>query len=129
MNTLALLGGKPVIEAPLKPYRSIGEEERLAVDAVMRTGHLSGYVGAWCDAFDGGPVVRDFETGFAAKFKSRHAIAVNSNTSGLIAAMGVLAGRVTRIIRGVISMPPSTINLVGVNLRTVTVSRLGGPLS
>ncbi|MDI1344758.1 MAG: DegT/DnrJ/EryC1/StrS family aminotransferase [Pseudolabrys sp.] len=88
MDTLALLGGKPVIEAPFKPYRSIGEEERLAVDAVMRTGHLSGYVGAWCDAFDGGPVVRDFETRFAAKFKSRHAIAVNSNTSGLIAAMG-----------------------------------------
>lgn len=88
MDTLALLGGKPVIEAPLKPYRSIGEEERLAVDAVMHSGHLSGYVGAWCDAFDGGPVVRDFETRFAAKFKSRHAIAMNSNTSGLIAAMG-----------------------------------------
>lgn len=88
MSTLALLGGRPAIETPLTPYRSIGEEERVAVDAVMRTGHLSGYVGAWCDAFDGGPVVRDFEERFAAKFKSSHAIAVNSNTSGLIAAMG-----------------------------------------
>ncbi len=88
MTALAYFGGKPVIEAPLKHYRSIGEEERLAVDAVMRSGNLSGYVGAWCDAFDGGPVVRDFEARFAAKFRARHAIAVNSNTSGLIAAMG-----------------------------------------
>jgi len=88
MSKLALLGGKPVLGGPLKPYRSTGEEERLAVDAVMRSGNLSGYVGAWCDAFDGGPVVREFEARFAAMFKSRHAIAVNSNTSGMIAAMG-----------------------------------------
>lgn len=88
MNTLALLGGKPVIKSSLKPYRSIGEEERVAVDAVMRSGNLSSYVGAWCDAFDGGPVVRDFESRFAAKFNVPHAIAMNSNTSGLIAAMG-----------------------------------------
>lgn len=88
MSELALFGGKPVLNAPLKLYRSIGEEERLAVDAVMRSGHLSGYVGAWCDAFDGGPVVREFESRFAAKFKSRYAVAVNSNTSGMIAALG-----------------------------------------
>lgn len=90
MSTLALLGGEPVIKAPLKAYRSIGEEERLAVDAVMRSGHLSGYVGAWCDAFDGGPVVREFESRFAAKFGATYAVAVNSNTSGMIAAMGAV---------------------------------------
>lgn len=88
MNELALLGGQPVLQSPLKPYRVIGEEERVAVDAVMRSGNLSGYIGAWCGGFDGGPVIRDFENRFAAKFKTRHAIAVNSNTSGLIAAIG-----------------------------------------
>jgi perosamine synthetase len=90
LSQLALLGGSPALAAPLKPYRTIGEEERLAVDAVMRSGVLSGYVGAWCDAFDGGPVVREFERAWADKFSARHALAVNSNTSGLIAAMGAV---------------------------------------
>lgn len=90
MSHLALLGGAPAVSVPLTPYRSIGEEERVAVDAVMRSGLLSGYVGAWCDAFNGGPVVQEFETRFAKAFGARHAIAVNSNTSGLIAAMGAV---------------------------------------
>ena len=88
MSELALLGGTPLVQKPLTPYRSIGEEERLAVDAVMRSGMLSGYVGAWCDAFSGGPVVQEFEKAWASTFGCRHAIAVNSNTSGLIAAVG-----------------------------------------
>ena len=79
-----------MIPEPLAPYRSIGEEERMAVDAVMRSGLLSGYVGAWCEAFDGGPVVREFESRFAATFAAKHAVAVNSNTSGMIAAMGAV---------------------------------------
>ncbi|MGH7950194.1 MAG: DegT/DnrJ/EryC1/StrS family aminotransferase, partial [Candidatus Binataceae bacterium] len=88
VSELALLGGTPLIQEPLTPYRSIGEEERQAVDAVMRSGMLSGYVGAWCDAFNGGPVVQEFEKAWADTFGCRHAIAVNSNTSGLIAAIG-----------------------------------------
>jgi len=88
VSELALLGGTPLIREPLTPYRSIGEEERRAVDAVLRSGMLSGYVGAWCEAFNGGPVVRELETEWAKTFGCRHAIAVNSNTSGLIAAIG-----------------------------------------
>lgn len=88
MSTLALLGGKPEIDRELAAYRTIGEEERRAVDRVMQTGELSGYVGAWCDAFDGGPEVRAFEAAWAERFKTAHAVAVNSNTSGLIAAVG-----------------------------------------
>src|SRR5262245_26048405 len=87
---LAQFGGSPAVTRKLKPYRSIGDEERLAVDQVMRDGCLSGYMGAWCDAFDGGPVVRRFEAEFARTFRSRFAVAVNSNTSGLIAAMGAV---------------------------------------
>lgn len=54
----------------------------------MRSGVLSGYVGAWCAEFDGGPVVQEFEKQFARTFGAKHAIAVNSNTSGLIASIG-----------------------------------------
>src|SRR5262245_52842389 len=90
MSELALLGGAPSIRRPLRPYSSIGEEERVAVDAVMRTGVLSGYVGAWCEAFYGGPMVRDFEAQFASRFCSKHAVAINSNTSGMVAAMGAI---------------------------------------
>jgi len=88
MTELALLGGTPVIREPLKPYRTIGEEERHSVDAVLRSGILSGYVGAWCEAFNGGPVVRGLEKEWAKTFGCRHAVAVNSNTTGLIAACG-----------------------------------------
>jgi perosamine synthetase len=89
-SRLAILGGEPEIKEPLQPYSVVGEEERLAVDAVMRRGVLSGYVGAWCDAFDGGPAVREFERLWAETFRCSHAVAVNSNTSGLIAAMGAV---------------------------------------
>ncbi len=89
-SKLAIFGGRPEISAPLVPYRSIGIEEQVAVAEVMRTGNLSGYVGAWCPQFDGGPVVQEFERAWAGAFGSRHAIAVNSNTSGLIAAMGAV---------------------------------------
>lgn len=88
MSTLALLGGEPVIDHTLAPYRTIGEEERAAVDRVMQSGLLSGYVGAWCEEFDGGPEVRAFEAAWAKRFDTAHAIAVNSNTSGLMAAVG-----------------------------------------
>lgn len=88
MSQLALLGGVPVLDRPLTPYRSIGEEECARVETVMRSGLLSGYIGAWCNEFDGGPTVREFEARFAEVFSAASAIAMNSATSGLIAAVG-----------------------------------------
>ena len=90
MSKLALLGGNPVIDRPLTPYRTIGEEERAAVDRVMSSGKLSGFVGAWCDDFAGGPEVRAFEAAWCERFGASHAITVNSNTSGLFASMGAV---------------------------------------
>lgn len=90
MSKLAILGGSPVIDRPLTPYRTIGEEERAAVARVMSSGKLSGFVGAWCDDFSGGPEVRAFEAAWKARFNVRHAVSVNSNTSGLFAAMGAV---------------------------------------
>ena len=94
MNTsaspLALLGGTPVIAAPLAPFRSVGEEEAQAAAQVVRGGVLSAYIGAAGEAFMGGPAVRAFEAKAAAYFGAKHAVAVNSWTSGLIAAVAAL---------------------------------------
>lgn len=89
-STLALLGGQPVISAPLAPFRSVGEEEAQAAAQVVRGGVLSAYIGAAGEAFMGGPAVRAFEAKAAAYFGAKHAIAVNSWTSGLIAAIAAL---------------------------------------
>jgi dTDP-4-amino-4,6-dideoxygalactose transaminase len=69
---------------------TIGAEERAAVDRVMSSGRLSGFIGAWCDEFGGGPEIGAFEAVWREKFGVKHAISVNSNTSGMIAAMGAV---------------------------------------
>jgi len=89
-NELALFGGKPIVDGPIPPYRSVGAEETEAVVAVMRSGDLSGFYGSWPDKFYGGPVVRQFEAAWCATFGCKHAVSVNSNTSGLVAAMGAI---------------------------------------
>ncbi len=89
-SKLALLGGTPTITSPLEPFRSMGEDEVHAAAAVVRGGVLSAYIGAPGDGFMGGPHVRDFEARAAAYFGVKHAIAVNSWTSGLVAAVGAI---------------------------------------
>lgn len=87
---LAIHGGPPTLQGPLAPFHTIGEEEAQAAAEVVRSGVLSAYIGAAGDAFLGGPRVRAFEAQAADYFGVRHAIAVNSWTSGLIAAVGAL---------------------------------------
>lgn len=89
-HALALLGGDPVIRNPLPPYPSMGEDDVAAAAGVIRSGVLSGYIGAPGDAFMGGERVRAFEAQAAEYFGVRHALAVNSWTSGLICAVGAL---------------------------------------
>ena len=90
MATLALLGGSPALAQPLVPYCSTGSEEAEAVQRVMKSGRLSCFIGALCNDFDGGPEILAFEHAWATRFNCKHAITVNSNTSGLIAAMGAI---------------------------------------
>ena len=87
---LAVAGGAPIIKSPLRSYKSIGTEECEAVNEVMRSGELSGFIGAWCDEFYGGKKVQEFEELWSARFDCAHTISVNSNTSGLIAALGAI---------------------------------------
>lgn len=90
MSKLALLGGKPVRTKPFPAYAVIGEEEKRAVAAVLDSGILSKYLGTWAPDFYGGPEVQGFEAEWAALVKAKHAVAMNSCTSGLYAAVGAI---------------------------------------
>lgn len=85
---LALDGGTPVRRRPFPAYNTIGEEERRAVLAVLDSGVLSQFIGAWGPDFLGGPRVRALEEAWTGYFGVRHAVSVNSATSGLYAAVG-----------------------------------------
>ncbi len=87
---LAITGGEPVINAPLRQFNTMGEDDVAAAVAVIRSGVLSAYIGAPGEAFMGGPRVRAFESQAAEYFGVKHAVAVNSLTSGLIAAVGAI---------------------------------------
>jgi len=91
MATLpTILGGSPIRREPFPPRRTMGSEERDAVLAVMDSDCLSGFIGAQCEGFLGGVQVRAFENAWAEQYGFRHAISVNSWTSGLIAALGAV---------------------------------------
>lgn len=88
MSELALLGGKPIRTRLFPAYNTIGEEEKRAVMGVLDSGNLSQFLGAWHDDFFGGPNVRAFEKAWASSVHAKYGISVNSNTSGLVAAVG-----------------------------------------
>jgi perosamine synthetase len=91
MNSkLALFGGPATITKPFKNYNPIGHEELQAAKEVIESGVLSQFIGAWHPDFLGGPKVREFESQCASYFGVKHAITVNSWTSGLIAAVGAI---------------------------------------
>jgi perosamine synthetase len=72
----------------LPPYLTIGDEERRRVLEVLDSGTLSGFLGTWSEEFRGGSAVRQLEAEWADYFGIAHAVAVNSATSGLHAAVG-----------------------------------------
>lgn len=87
---LALLGGSKTIATPFKRYNPIGTEEVEAAKAVIESGVLSQFLGAWHADFYGGPKVQEFERMCEAYFGVKHAVTVNSWTSGLVAAVGAV---------------------------------------
>ena len=89
-NKLSILGGKKVIKKPLKNYNSIGKEEVSAAQKVVKSGVLSQFLGSWGEGFLGGKFVQKFERNCEKYFKVKHAVTVNSWTSGLIAAVGAV---------------------------------------
>jgi len=88
MNYLAINGGKKVRRKKFPSYNTIGKEEKRSVLKVLNRGVLSQYLGVWGKDFFGGPEVQALEKEWSSYFHVKHAIAVNSATSGLYAATG-----------------------------------------
>jgi|SRR5579872_700283 len=88
MSLLAIRGGEPLRTKPFPAYVTIGEEEKGAVAEVMDTGVLSQFLGTWSPEFYGGSRVQALERAWEQYFGVRHAVSVNSATSGLSAAIG-----------------------------------------
>lgn len=90
LEKLGFFGGTKTIKQPFKRYNSIGKEEVEAANAVIQSGVLSRFLGCWDPDFYGGSKVQEFERHCEAYFGVKHAITVNSWTSGLIAAVGAI---------------------------------------
>jgi len=90
IEKLAIHGGPKTITKPFKPYNSIGREEIDAAKTVVESGVLSKFLGCWDPDFYGGPKVQEFERACEKYFGVKHAVTVNSWTSGLIAAVGAI---------------------------------------
>jgi perosamine synthetase len=88
MSTLAIHGGSPIRTKLFPAHNFIGEEEKRAVLEVLESGNLSQFIGCWHDDFFGGPKVRELERLWGESVDARFAVSVNSNTSGLCAAVG-----------------------------------------
>ena len=85
---LAIHGGTPVRTELFPAYNTITEAEKKAALEVLDSGNLSQFLGCWMDDFFGGPKVRAFEEKWSKMFNAKHTVSVNSNTSGLFAAVG-----------------------------------------
>lgn len=90
MKQLAINGAKKLREKPFPAYNTIGIEEEEATLRVLRSGKLSTYLGTWHNDFYGGREVQALEREWEKFFHIKHAISVNSATSGLYAAVGAL---------------------------------------
>lgn len=90
MSMLAIHGGQKVRKKPFPAYKVIGEDEKQAVMDVLDSGILSRYLGCWHADFYGGPQVQSLEKEWAEHFGVKHAVAVNSCTSGLYCAVGAV---------------------------------------
>lgn len=88
MSKLAINGGQPVRTEPFPPYVTIGEEEKQAVAEVLESTVLSKFLATWSPDFYGGSRVQKLEREWAEYFGVKHAVTMNSATSGLYAAAG-----------------------------------------
>lgn len=90
MGQLAITGGAPLRSAIYPGRRTMGEAEKQAVIEVMDSDKLSSFFGSPGDQWLGGERVKEFERKWAAKYGFKHAISVNSWTTGLMTAVGAV---------------------------------------
>ena len=90
MPQLALLGGTKIRDKEFPPQQDFGEEEKRLVLEVIDSKMLSGFLASPGDKFMGGVKVKALEGLFEEYYHVRHALAVNSATAGLHAAVAAL---------------------------------------
>jgi perosamine synthetase len=90
MTKLAIKGGQRLRIQPLLARRTMGEAEKQAVIEVMDSGELSGFFGSPGPQWLGGEKVQKFERKWADNYGYKHAISVNSWTTGLMTAVGAI---------------------------------------
>ena len=73
-----------------KPYKSVNYNDATNVDGIFESGVLSKFLATYSEEFYGGHYIQELEKAFINKFEVKHAISVNSWTSGLIVAVGCL---------------------------------------
>src|SRR5688572_32650576 len=94
-SELALFGGPKTRTLPFPPYPEIGDAERKAVLEVLDEGRLSTFIASAGEHFLSGRRIRQFEAAFAEYHGSRFAVAFNSATAALhaaVVALGVQPG-------------------------------------
>jgi len=84
---LALLGGNPVRSKPFPPHPVIGDAEKRAVLDVLESGKLSTFIAVPGEYFNGGRKIKEFERQFAEYHGVEYAVAFNSATAALHAAV------------------------------------------
>ncbi len=90
MTKPAILGGDPVRTSPFAERVTMGRAEKAAALAVLDSDVLSAFIGGAGPFANGGPKVREFEDAWAQEYGFKHAISVNSWTSGLTVAAGAI---------------------------------------
>lgn len=90
MAKLAILGGNSIRKEDFPNRKSMGQEEIDAATRVLKSDVLSGFIGAAGKYFNGGKEVVEFERLWADTYGFKHAISVNSWTSGLQVAVGAI---------------------------------------
>ena len=93
-SELAINGGNPVRTKPWQDNITTGNEEKQAAMRVLDSGYLSLFEGAHAPdapfSFKGGPEVQALEEEWSGYYGAKHAVTMNSATSGLYAAIGAL---------------------------------------
>jgi len=93
-HNLAIIGGTPIRRKPWQDNITTGIQEKKAAVRALETGYLSLFEGSHSPlnpfSFWGGPYVQQLEKAWCDYYNCKYAVAVNSATSGLYAAIGAL---------------------------------------
>ena len=95
MKKLALFGGSKTRKKSFPRHPVIGKEETDQIMEVLKSGNISTFVASRGENFLGGKKIKEFEEKFSIKTGTKYAIAFNSATAALhaaVVAVGVQPG-------------------------------------